>query len=55
LKAVEKFRNNIHGRMIPGSEAPAIEAFTLFEKYAILASEYLGRDGEDDEVTTTDR
>lgn len=40
---LNQYRNNIHGRMIPGAEAPAIQAFTLFEKYAILAAEYLGR------------
>ena len=51
---LNQFRNNIHGRMIPGSEAPAIEAFTLFEKYAILAVEYLGGDGTVGEVAETD-
>lgn len=41
---LNQFRNNIHGRMVPGAEAPAIEAFRLFEKYAILVAEYLGTD-----------
>jgi hypothetical protein len=39
---LNQYRNNIHGRMIPSSEAPAIEAFALFERYAILAARYLG-------------
>ncbi|WP_141566523.1 hypothetical protein [Pseudonocardia sp. N23] len=42
FRKLNQFRNNIHGRMVPGAEAPAIEAFRLFEQYAILATEYLG-------------
>jgi hypothetical protein len=40
---INKYRNSIHGRLLPSMDPPSPQAFGLFERYSRLASDYLGQ------------
>jgi hypothetical protein len=41
---LNKYRNTIHGRMLPTVRPPTAEAFHLFDRYCVLAAAYLAGD-----------